>query len=114
MILPEKLFELSANKSIEELKDLYEIAKQALRYYISRQLMDYTENNPFKCYESLPSYDKGFFGLSELQKPHITSLYHTSDGSGYIMVHIEGEEDCELSDYSLDDQLFIANLLQNV
>ena len=114
-MLQEEILNLSANKSFSDLKSLYNITKFKLRSFISDKLKCYTEDNPFKCYAALPSYDKGFFGLSELQKPHVTSLYQKSNVSGDIMVHIEGdEEDCELEEHSLEDQLFMAQLLENI
>ena len=118
----EKIIEKAANLSIDQINDLDELLCQAIRSYASRKLMDYDENHPYifdnKEYGFIIPHciDQAYFGCSDSLKPHVQSIYQQSNGSGLIFIHFEDVEDSdndtELGEFSLDDQLFLINLLK--
>lgn len=97
--------ELTNNKGIEEIEEMYDVLRESVRHYLSRCLMDTSEENRKEVYIPL---EHGAVGLSTLEMPTIVSIWqHPSEG--IICVRYEfSDEDIDLDDLSMEDIIQIA------
>lgn len=88
----EQAVEQTLNKSAKEITDLYNnvqditlLFRESCRSYISRNIKDATEENPYKCgkYGWIID-DEELFGLSTLQYPSLISIFSSQDGILYF------------------------------
>lgn len=83
----EDIIEEAMNKSVDDIIHMNAILRESQRLWLSRFLMDNDENNPLSCYITLTP--AGSFGLSELEKPAVISIYQQS-GEGLIWIQFDG------------------------
>lgn len=84
--------------------------RESIRHYLSRNLMDTSEEKQKEVHLTLQG---GAMGLSELEKPEITSMFQ--DHEGIIWVQIYGmAESIELDDVALDWQVEIVDIFNRV
>ena len=111
----EKIIQLAANKSAEEINIMYEHCKdqndiliEAIRQNLSRILMDTNEDSKITCNIIL---EAEAMGLSDLEKTNIVSAWQEPT-EGTIWFNIYGSnEEINLDDIALDDQVKIVNEL---
>ena len=99
----------SLNKTPQELKEMYQTLRDAIRNYVSRILEDRkaTEDNPLEIDASL---EFNAIGLSTLDMPHVFSIFQDTDGSGMIWCNTDwSDESCDFDELYLDDQIDIVN-----
>lgn len=104
------------NKTAEQIVDQYyklrddEInLRESIRHFLSRHLMDTSEEKPMGVHLTLQG---GAMGLSELEKPEVTSMFQ--DCEGIIWVQIDGmAEPMELDDVALDWQVEIVDIFNH-
>lgn len=121
--VPENLIlELKTNnKSVADIKQMYhsqyqfmkKLLRESIRKYLSRILMDTSEDNPMNCNITLDCEEA--FGLSTLQIPRITRMWqHPTEG----ILYFEYEEDeniiIEFDFMILEDLVIICEYLDNV
>lgn len=101
----EELFnENSLNRSMEEIEQMYSLlchkedfVRECIRNYVSRLLMDTSEEKHVKIEACL--YEDGAFGLSSSGMPWVTQIWqHPSEG--IITTEID-EEDFDPSEYGV-------------
>lgn len=113
----EKIIQLAANKSAEEINIMYEHCKdqndiliEAIRQNLSRILMDTNEDNKITCNIIL---EAEAMGLSDLEKTNIVSAWQEPT-EGTIWFNIYGSnEEINLDDIALEDQVIIVNELNS-
>ena len=84
----------TSNRSIGEINAMYsildkenDIIRQSIREYVSRILIDTSEEKPLEVLIILDSEDA--FGISDLEKPCIISIYQVPS-EGWIYLQFEG------------------------
>lgn len=96
------------NKSLEELKQLYEQLRESIRHYISAKLTDTSEENPMEVSIELVF---GCFGMSTLEMLNIDRIFQ-QPGEGIIWVRFEGDERyTEFDELDTEDLISIASAL---
>lgn len=99
----------SLNKTPQELREMYQTLRDAVRNYVSRILEDHkaTKDNPLEIYAAL---EFNSMGLSTLEMPNVISMFQDTDGSGMIWCNTDWhDEPCDFDDLYLDDQIDIVN-----
>ena len=120
--VPENLIlELKTNsKSVADIKQMYhsqyqfmeQLLRESIRKYISRMLMDTSEDNPMNCNITL-EYEEAF-GLSTLQIPRITSMWqHPTEGLMYFVYDEDENSALEFDHMLLEDLVIICDYLDN-
>lgn len=101
----DKLTEQAANKSFDDIYSFYNeefypmeyFLRSMIRQYISRNLIDKTEDNPLDC--DIVVENQETFGLSSLEMPRIVKMWQ--DEQGIIWCQEQGiDEPAELDFYS--------------
>ena len=113
----EKIIQLAANKSADEINSMYEHYKdqndiliEAIRQNLSRILMDTNEDNKITCDIIL---DAEAMDLSNLENINIVSAWQEPT-DGTIWFNICGsDEEINLDDIALEDQVIIVNELNS-
>ena len=98
----------SLNKTPQELREMYQTLRDAVRNYVSRVLEDRkaTENNPLEINASL---EFNAIGLSTLDMPHVFSIFQDTDGSGMIWCNTDwSDEYVDFDQLYTEDQLDIV------
>ena len=94
----------------DRLRDDETNLRESIRHFLSRHLMDTSEDKPMTVGLTLQG---GAMGLSELEKPEVTSMFQ--DHEGIIWVQIYGmAEPIELDDVALDWQVEIVDIFNRV
>jgi len=100
----------SNNRSIEEIREMYDTLVESIRHNVSLKLMDTNKENPLKVYIPL---EHGAMGLSTLQMPTIVKLWqHPTEG----LISFCYEDDPHEIDFdflSIEDRVQIVNHLEN-
>lgn len=108
-----EIIEASLNKTPEEISDMYDILRNAIRNYVSRVLEDnkVTESNPFEVDTSL---DYGACGLSDLELQHVESIFREEDDEeGMIWCNVEWtDEPVDFDEFTTDDQMAILRSIK--
>ena len=112
----ELIFNMAANKTVSEINKMYNYRKliddvlpEAIRMYLSRNLIDTNENKKLYCSICLEGDAQG---LSSLELPEVKSIWQDPE-EGIIWLDIYGaEQPIELDDIYLEDQLLIVNELK--
>ena len=99
------------NKTAEEIVAMYDklrddeiTLRESVRHFLSRHLMDTSEDKPMTVGLTLQG---GAMGLCEMQKLEVETMFQ--DGEGIIWVNIYGvDEPMELDDVALDWQVEIV------
>ena len=118
--VPEDLyFEIKTNnKSVAEIKTMYhsqyqfmeKMIRESIRKYLSRMLMDTSEDNPMNCIITLDCEEA--FGLSTLQIPRITSMWqHPTEGLMYFVYDEDENSALEFDHMLLEDLITICDYL---
>lgn len=110
-----EMLDNSQNRSVEDINRLYkdicastDLLRECIRHFLSRNLMDYNENNKLKTSIILDVYEQG---LSELEKPEVVTIWQ-QESEGIIWFEIYGcIEPMELDDIDLKEQVQIVNEL---
>ncbi len=113
----EKIIQLAANKSVEEINSMYEHYKnqndiliEAIRQHLSHILIDTNEDNKIACDIIL---EAGAMGFSDFEKTNIVSAWQEPT-DGTIWFNIYGcDEEINLDDIVLEDQVIIVNELNS-
>lgn len=105
----EEFFELCANKTCEDLKGMYDILFQSIRSFLSRNLMETSEEHPLECEIAI---NVGAQGISECMKPHIIAIYQEPcDGT----IWVKGDDGFSISEeYISIEDLSVEELLDIV
>ena len=104
-----RLFEMSANKSLAEIKKMYDILEQSIRMSLSRLLMDTSETNKKEVWIPL---EHRAVGLSTLEMPTITSIWQ-DEKEGIISVRFEyANDDTDIDDLEIEDRIQIIQELE--
>lgn len=89
----------------DKLRDDETALRESIRHFLSRHLMDTSEEKPMTVGLTLQG---GAMGLSELEKPEVGIMFQ--DQEGIIWVHITGmAEPMELDDVALDWQVELVD-----
>lgn len=108
----------TSNKSVAEIKTIYhsqyqfmeKMLRESIRKYLSRMLMDTSEDNPMNCSITL-EYEEAF-GLSSLQFPRITSMWqHPTEGLMYFVYDEDENSALEFDHMLLEDLVIICDYL---
>lgn len=121
-VVPEQLFleRNCLNKTLTDIetsynqyKDLEKFIRESIRRYLSRILMNTSEDNPLKCKICLTN-EEGF-GLSTLNYPWIYEIWqHPTEGIIYFNYDPDGEELVEFDYMLLEDLITICKELDNI
>ena len=110
-----QLFELTANKSVEDIQGQYSnlellrtIFRESCRKYLSRFLMDTDEEHPYECDITL-EYPDGF-GMSSLEYPNLVRMWQDKT-EGYIGFEIDGMGPIMFESIRDDELIQIINSL---
>lgn len=101
--MEEKVFELAANMSMQEINFNYQVLRQALRNMLSRYLSD--KGGSVKC--SIPVYES--MGISEEQTEHIVGVWEYEDGT--LWVQTDNIPTIDFDDLSTEEQINIVEWL---
>ena len=92
------------NKTLQEIKQMYNDLLESIRHSLSLKLMDTSEENPLEVYIPL---EHNAYGLSSLEMSAITKIYQLPS-EGIIYVHLDGcEEDVEIDSLYTEDLIDI-------
>lgn len=121
-VVPEQLFleHNCLNKTLTDIetsysqyKDLEKFIRESVRRYLSKILMNTSEDNPLKCKICLTN-EEGF-GLSTLNFPWIYEIgQHPTEGIIYFNYDPDGEELVEFDYMLLEDLITICKELDNI
>ena len=101
------------NLPIDTLNNLYEILVQGIRNFLSKELMDTSEEKPLQCQIPI-MFDNEYNKLSlyEYQHEKVSAMYQMPT-EGIIMVYFENEDSWkDLDELSIQEQLIIVNYFQ--
>ena len=110
----QELFKLTANKSAKDIEQFYyetfltaeEKLREMCRKYMSRVLMDTSEDNKHEC--CIPLELRGTFGLSTLEMPHVVAAYQ-DPSEGTIWFDEDGTGcPIDFDNYGTDELVQIA------
>ncbi|MBQ3950728.1 MAG: hypothetical protein II661_09655 [Bacteroidales bacterium] len=112
----DKLTEEAANKSFDDIYAFYNeeyypmeyFIRSMIRQYISRNLMDTSEDKPLEC-EITVETDNAC-GLSSLQMPHISAMYQEDD---IIWCEVD-DVWADFEDFSVYEQMSILEGFNNL
>ena len=107
----DKLTEQAANKSFDDIYAFYNeqyypmeyFMRSMIRQYLSRNLMDTSEDKPFEC--DITVETDNACGLSSLEMPRITAMYQEN---GIIWCEVD-ETWADLEDFSVYEQMSIMD-----
>ena len=116
-----EMLDNNQNRSVEDINRLYkdicssigtsekeDLLRECIRHFLSRNLMDYNENNKLWTSIILDVYEQG---TSELEKPVVVAIWQ-QESEGIIWLDIEAYcEPMELDDIELKEQVQIVNEL---
>lgn len=111
----------SRNKEVSEIKKMYEsqycfmeqLIRESIRKYISRTLMDTSEESPFDC--KICIQPKEGFGLSTLNYPWITKIWQDpTEGIIYFVYDGDTENALEFDLMLLEDLIIVCDYLDNL
>ena len=89
----------------DKLRDDETTLRESIRHFLSRHLMNTSEDKPMRVGLTLQG---GAMGLSELEKPEVETMFQ--DGEGIIWVQIYGmPEPMELDDVAIDWQVELVD-----
>lgn len=107
----EQLIMQAQNKSAKEVSDLLALTRESARQWLSRKLMHHDEDAPLVC--DLVLEPMGSFGISDSEKPNLTSIY-MQRGEGIIWLLFEGfSEYVELDYVDVETIVLIINQLED-
>ena len=106
-----EIIEASLNKTPDEISDMYDILRNAIRNCVSRILEGNkaTEDNPLECDASL---DFGACGLSDLELPCVKSIFMDDDGEGMIWCNTDWSDEVDFDEFTTDDQMAILRSIK--
>ena len=97
--------ELTQNRTIEEIKDMYYVMNESIRHNLSAKLMDTDEEHPMEVNITL---EFAACGLSTLEMPTITSIYQDSvEGTMWIKFD-DADDFISFDELHLEDKLQIV------
>lgn len=102
--MEEKVFELAANMSLQEISFNYNVLRQALRNALSRYLAD--KGGKVEC--SIPVYED--VGLCDELAEHITGIWEHQDGT--LWVQTDSIPTMDFDDLSMEEQINIVEWLR--
>lgn len=105
----EKVFELSANKTSDEINDMYHVLNESIRMALSRLLMDTSEENRKEV--EIPLEHRAC-GLSTLEMITIVSIWQ-DEKEGIISVQCRGDDyDMDIDELEIEDRIQILRELE--
>lgn len=121
-VIPERLFleYKCINKSVVDIKEYFmqyqyleKLLRESIRKYLSKLLINTSEDNPLKCKICLIS-EEGF-GLSTLNFPWIYEIWqHPTEGIIYFNYDQDEEDLVEFDHMLLEDLVTICRELDNM
>lgn len=105
------VIDAAQNLSIDALNNLYEIFAQGIRSFLSKELMDTSEEKPLQC--QIPIMFNDYWTKLCDSQCRIVSAMYQAPTEGIIMIYFENEDSWkDLDELPIQEQLILVNYFQ--